>query len=73
MHISINAANKSLSISLGNNTWWVPHCTGKNIKKAPSWSETVLFIELILLTVALNFGPNVSTFVLPVSGFLALL
>eukprot|EP01048_Picozoa_sp_COSAG05_P014553 COSAG05_NODE_1661_length_4320_cov_5.356415_3_plen_123_part_00 len=34
-----------------------------------AWSSSVLFVELILLTIALNFGPNVSTFVLPALAF----
>lgn len=37
--------------------------------KAPSWSASVLFVEFVLLNVALNFGPNVSTFVLPAMAF----
>ena len=72
VHVSFDERSKVPSLQLhfgkGNSsadTLTLPRCTGSTPKKPPSWSETVLFIELILLTIALNFGPNVSTFVLP--------
>ena len=49
--VSFDKASKILKVTDSGQSITLKRCSGKTPETAPSWSSSVLFVELILLTV----------------------